>query len=120
MLARRGEMLDIDPADLESVVNEAQLQAYARTFDELTCADIMSHPVASVFATTTATTAADILSRRAVKALPVADPAAARRRHRDARRPRAIRADQAARQAAERAGDAGSRAMTSRRGSSAR
>ena len=35
----------------------------------------MSRPVASVFATTTATTAADILSRRAVKALPVADPA---------------------------------------------
>ena len=74
VLARRGELLDIDPADLESVVNEAQLQAYVRTFDELTCADIMSHPVASVFATTTATTAADILSRRAVKALPVADP----------------------------------------------
>jgi CBS domain-containing membrane protein len=73
VLARRGEMLDIDPADFESVVNEAQLQAYIRGFGELTCGDIMSHPVASIFATTTAATASDLLSRRAVKALPVAD-----------------------------------------------
>ncbi|SAL39377.1 HPP family protein [Caballeronia telluris] len=73
VLARRDELLDIDPADLESVVNEAQMRAYVRTFDELTCADIMSHPVASIFATTTAATASDLLSRRAVKALPVVD-----------------------------------------------
>jgi CBS domain-containing membrane protein len=73
VLARRGELLDIDPADLESVVNEAQMRAYVRTFDELTCADIMSRPVASILATTTAATAADLLSRRAVKALPVVD-----------------------------------------------
>ncbi|SAL85081.1 HPP family protein [Caballeronia terrestris] len=73
VLARRSEMLDIDPADFESVVNEAQLQAYIRSFGELTCTDIMSRPVASIFATTTAATAADLLSRRAVKALPVAD-----------------------------------------------
>jgi CBS domain-containing membrane protein len=73
VLARRGKMLDIDPADFESVVNEAQLQAYIRSFGELTCADIMTRPVASIFATTTAAKAADLLSRRAVKALPVAD-----------------------------------------------
>lgn len=73
VLARRGEMLDIDPADFESVVNEAQLQADISGFGELTCGEIMSHPVVSIFATTTAATAADLLRRRAVKALPVTD-----------------------------------------------
>ena len=42
VLARRGEMLDIDPADLESVVNEAQLQAYVRT---LRRTDLRGHHV---------------------------------------------------------------------------
>ena len=42
MLNRRGELLDIDTDDLESLLRDVQLQAYARTFNELTCADIMS------------------------------------------------------------------------------
>ena len=73
VLSRRSELLDIDPADLESLLRETQLQAYARTFSELTCADIMSRPVISVSATTKAKAAWDLLKRHGVKALPVTD-----------------------------------------------
>jgi CBS domain-containing membrane protein len=73
VLNRRGELLDIDPADLESLLRETQLQAYARKFNELTCAHIMSRPVIPVSATTTAKAAWDTLKRHGVKALPVTD-----------------------------------------------
>jgi CBS domain-containing membrane protein len=73
VLSRRSELLDIDPADLESLLRETQLQAYARTFSELTCAGIMSRPVISVSATTKAKAAWDLLKRHGVKALPVTD-----------------------------------------------
>ncbi|WP_175147792.1 HPP family protein [Paraburkholderia ultramafica] len=73
VLKRRGEMLDIDPDDLESLLRETQLQAFARGFNELTCEDIMSHHVVSVSAATRATTAWALLKRNKVKALPVTD-----------------------------------------------
>jgi CBS domain-containing membrane protein len=73
VLRRRGEMLDIDPDDLESLLRETQLQAFSRSFNELTCEDIMSRHVVSVSAATRATTAWGLLKRNKVKALPVTD-----------------------------------------------
>lgn len=75
VLKRQGELLDIAPDDLESLLRALQLQTYARTFDELTCADIMSRGVITVSAGTRAATAWSILKRHGVKALPVTDEA---------------------------------------------
>ncbi|CAB3687295.1 hypothetical protein LMG27174_02979 [Paraburkholderia rhynchosiae] len=73
VLKRRSEMLDIDPDDLESLLRETQLQAFSRSFNELTCEDIMSRHVVSVAATTRAVAAWALLKRNKVKALPVID-----------------------------------------------
>ncbi|MBN3766417.1 HPP family protein [Burkholderia sp. Ac-20365] len=77
VLNRRGELLDIDPEDLEALFRETQLQAYARTFSELSCRDVMSSPVVSIAPDTTLRAAAELLQRHAIKALPVVD----RRQH---------------------------------------
>jgi CBS domain-containing membrane protein len=73
VLGRRNELLDIDPADLESLLLEVQLQSYARSFSALSCADIMSSPVISITSRTTVATAAATLHRHGIKALPVVD-----------------------------------------------
>jgi CBS domain-containing membrane protein len=73
VLNRRGELLDIDLDDLESLLRDIQLQAYARQFNQLTCADIMSSPVVSVSLSTTASEAWGLLKQRGIKALPVTD-----------------------------------------------
>ena len=73
VLKRRSEMLDIDPDDLESLLRETQLQAFSRSFNELTCEDIMSRHVVSVSAATRATVAWAQLKRNHLKALPVTD-----------------------------------------------
>jgi CBS domain-containing membrane protein len=75
VLKRRSEMLDIDPDDLESLLRETQLQAFSRTFNELTCADVMSVQVVTVAPDTRTAAAWDLLKRKHVKALPVVDPA---------------------------------------------
>jgi CBS domain-containing membrane protein len=73
VLNRRGELLDIDTDDLESLLRDVQLQAYTRTFNELSCADIMSRSLVAVSATTRASAAWSILKQRGIKALPVTD-----------------------------------------------
>jgi CBS domain-containing membrane protein len=73
VLKRRGEMLDIAPDDLESLLRETELEAFSRGFNELNCADIMSRQVVTVSATTRATVAWGLLKRNKVKALPVVD-----------------------------------------------
>ena len=73
VLNRRGELLDIDTDDLESLLRDVQLQAYARTFNELTCADIMSRSLVAVSANTRASAAWSLLKQRRIKALPVTD-----------------------------------------------
>lgn len=73
VLGRRNELLDIDPSDLESLLLDIQLQSYARSFSGLTCADIMSSPVVSIESGTAITTAAAMLKRHGIKALPVID-----------------------------------------------
>jgi CBS domain-containing membrane protein len=75
VLARRSELLDVDPDDLEALLRETQLQAYARRFTEIRCADIMSRAVISIAPDTTAQAASQLLARHRVKALPVIDDA---------------------------------------------
>jgi CBS domain-containing membrane protein len=75
VLARRSELLDVDPDDLEALLRETQLQAYARRFTEITCADIMSRAVVSITPDTSAQAASTLLARHHVKALPVLDEA---------------------------------------------
>lgn len=72
-LKNRSEWLDVAPEDLESLLRETELRAYARTFDELSCADIMSrHPI-SIAPDTPLPAAMTLLDRHRIKALPVVD-----------------------------------------------
>lgn len=73
VLKQRSEMLDIAPEDLEAVLREAQIRAYARTFSELSAADVMSRDVISITPDTTANAAWKLLKRHGIKALPVVD-----------------------------------------------
>jgi CBS domain-containing membrane protein len=73
VLKRRDELLDIDLDDLESLLRDVELQAYARTVGRLTCADVMSSPVVAVSVTTPAAQAAGLLKQYGIKALPVTD-----------------------------------------------
>ena len=70
---RRGELLDIGTDDLASLLEEAQMLAYARSFGKLTCGDVMSRPAICIPAKTSLKEARDILLRHRIKALPVTD-----------------------------------------------
>jgi CBS domain-containing membrane protein len=72
-LRRRGELLDIGTDDLASLLQEVQMLAYARSFSELTCGDVMSRPVIYIPTRTSLKAARDILLRHSIKALPVTD-----------------------------------------------
>lgn len=72
-LRRQSELLDIDPEDIEAVLREMQLQAYTRTFQALTCADIMSCPAIAVSPGTSIPRALQLLRQHGIKALPVVD-----------------------------------------------
>lgn len=73
VVRQQGELIDVAADDLEALLREAQLLAYARSFTELTCAQIMSHDVLAVSAATTAAAAWRLLERHRIKALPVVD-----------------------------------------------
>lgn len=73
VLRERDELLDIDTDDLETILRDAEIRAYARSFGQLTCADVMSHDVISVAPTATVEEARALLKRHDVKALPVVD-----------------------------------------------
>lgn len=75
IVRERGELIDVAADDLESLVHEAQLLAYARSFSELTCEGIMSRDAVSVSSDTTAAAAWRLLERHRIKALPVVDEA---------------------------------------------
>ncbi|WP_439889783.1 HPP family protein [Ralstonia sp. 25C] len=72
-LRRQSELLDIDPQDIEAVLREMQLQVYTRTFQALTCADIMSQPVIAATPATSIPRALQLLRQHSIKALPVVD-----------------------------------------------
>ncbi|WP_175795826.1 HPP family protein [Burkholderia anthina] len=73
VLKRRGEWLDVDPDDLEMLLRETEMQAYTRTFGQLTCADLMTKNAIEVTPSTPVPTALALLERHRVKALPVVD-----------------------------------------------
>ncbi|HDR9249002.1 HPP family protein [Burkholderia vietnamiensis] len=73
VLKRRGEWLDVDPDDLETLLRETEMQAYTRTFGELRCADLMTKHAIEVSPSTSVTAALTLLDRHRVKALPVVD-----------------------------------------------
>jgi CBS domain-containing membrane protein len=75
VMRQHGEWIDVAADDLESVVREAQLRAYARGFTELSCAQIMARDVVSVTGDTSAASAWRLLGRHRIKALPVVDDA---------------------------------------------
>ncbi|KWZ29930.1 HPP family protein [Burkholderia anthina] len=73
VLKRRGEWLDVDPDDLETLLRETEMQAYARTFGQFKCADLMTKNAIEVAPSTSITAALALLDRHRVKALPVVD-----------------------------------------------
>ncbi|GLU35075.1 HPP family protein [Trinickia caryophylli] len=75
LVRQRGELIDVAADDLQTLLHEAQLLAYARSFSDMTCADIMSREVVSVAPDTTAAAAWRQLERHRIKALPVVDEA---------------------------------------------
>ncbi|MBZ5791035.1 HPP family protein [Burkholderia contaminans] len=73
VLKRRGEWLDVDPDDLEALLRETEMQAYSRTFGQLSCADLMTKNAIEVAPSTSVMAALTLLDRHRVKALPVVD-----------------------------------------------
>ncbi|PTB16855.1 hypothetical protein C9I57_31295 [Trinickia symbiotica] len=75
IVRHRGEWIDVAADDLQSLVHEAQLLAYARSFSDMTCDQIMSRNVVTVSRDATAAAAWRLLERHRIKALPVIDDA---------------------------------------------
>ncbi|QDW53029.1 HPP family protein [Burkholderia sp. KBS0801] len=73
VLKHRSEWLDVDPDDLEMLLRETEMQAYTRTFGQLTCADLMTKNAIKVAPSTSVAAALTLLERHRVKALPVVD-----------------------------------------------
>lgn len=76
-LAEQGEVFDIDPADLNRLLQITELKAYRRLAGATTVAEIMSRPVHTVHFGTPLGEAWALMTRYDIKALPVVD-----RRHR--------------------------------------
>lgn len=75
VLKQYDEVLDIDRDDLNSLFIQAEMHAYRRRFDAITCGDIMSRDLVAVHFGTTLEEAWTLLRRHRVKALPVVDSA---------------------------------------------
>ncbi|GAB3488194.1 HPP family protein [Curvibacter fontanus] len=70
-LASQGQLLDINPDDLEQILTRAQLQASRRKWGDVHCRDIMSRDVVHVRPLDSVDEAWARLVRHKVKALPV-------------------------------------------------
>ena len=75
VLARYNQVLDLPRDDLQTLLQEAELQAYQRRFGALRCADIMSGEVKTVEFGTSLEEAWAMLHQHRIKALPVVDRA---------------------------------------------
>ncbi len=73
VLKRRTEWLDVSTDDLDALLRETELHAYARTFGALSCADIAAHRGALLMAGTPTSAALAALDRLDTDALPVVD-----------------------------------------------
>ncbi|HEY1608928.1 MAG TPA: HPP family protein [Paraburkholderia sp.] len=74
-LRDRDELLDIAPEDVETLLRDIQREAYARASHNVTAAEVMSAPLATVPANATAADAWQLLHRHDADALPVTDSA---------------------------------------------
>ena len=70
-----NEVLDVSRDDLASLFMQAEMQAYRRRYEEITCADIMSRDLVTVEFGTGLEEAWSLLRKHKVKALPVVDRA---------------------------------------------
>jgi CBS domain-containing membrane protein len=75
VLARYNQVLDVSRDDLQSLLQQAELQAYRRRMGSLRCADVMSREPLSVEYGTSLQEAWTLLRRHRIKALPVVDRA---------------------------------------------
>ncbi len=66
-----GELLDVDPADLEDLLQRAQVRAFQRRSGEITCADIMTRDALAVSPGTPISEAFALLRSGRIKVLPV-------------------------------------------------
>ncbi|HEV7306601.1 HPP family protein [Ensifer sp.] len=71
VLAQYGEVIDVSPAELDTLIHQAQIRAFNRRTGEITCADIMSRDVATVRPETSLRQAYQSLLAHRIKALPV-------------------------------------------------
>ena len=72
-LENYNEILDIARDDLETLLHDAEANAYRRRFGEITCADVMSRDVQTVKFGDSLEDAWKLLCKRGIKALPVVD-----------------------------------------------
>jgi CBS domain-containing membrane protein len=75
VLRRHNEIVDIGRADLQDLLEEAELQAHRRRLGAVRCADIMSRDLATAEYGTLLQDAWATLRARRIKALPVVDRA---------------------------------------------
>ncbi|MCY1373124.1 Inosine-5'-monophosphate dehydrogenase [compost metagenome] len=73
MLARYNQVLDISRDDLESLIQQTELESYKRRLGTLHCADIMSGTPISVEFGTPLQEAWTLMHQHRIKALPVTD-----------------------------------------------
>ncbi|MEJ1166159.1 HPP family protein [Variovorax sp. CCNWLW186] len=73
VLARYNQVLDISRDDLESLIQQTELESYKRRLGTLHCADIMSREPVSVEFGTPLQEAWTLMNQRRIKALPVID-----------------------------------------------
>ncbi|MDR6887793.1 MULTISPECIES: HPP family protein [Variovorax] len=73
VLARYNQVLDISRDDLESLIQQTELESYKRRLGTLHCADIMSREPVSVEFGTPLQEAWMLMNQRRIKALPVID-----------------------------------------------
>jgi CBS domain-containing membrane protein len=70
-LAHYGQVLDVSRDDLEAILLETEVNAYARRFGVICCGDIMSRDAVTIAATTPLAEAWRLLRRHHLHALPV-------------------------------------------------
>ncbi|BEP62665.1 HPP family protein [Variovorax sp. V213] len=73
VLARYNQVLDISRDDLESLIQQTELESYKRRLGTLHCGDIMSRDPVSVEFGTPLQEAWMLMAQRRIKALPVTD-----------------------------------------------
>lgn len=71
VLAQYGEVVDVSPQELDTLIHQAQIRAFNRRSGEITCGEIMSRDVATATPETSLRQAWQTLLKHQIKALPV-------------------------------------------------